>query len=452
MRIALVACILFLPTLAYAQSEPVQEVGLCQLRQHAAEFDHKVVRVRGTVDLAFENFTLYDPECSDWKPTAVWLTFGGDVSDIATYCCGDHSREPGHVFEIDNRPVPLVKDAAYEEFNKLVSASRNRMPNGEPCLNDCHFYRVSATLTGLFLAEKDTAHQHIGYGHLGCCSLLVIQKVSDVSAVRTYVPLGVFNCEQSTWKPEREPDLESYTDCVTACDKKAKAALETVVAHWKDTTVSARGRIDQFGDSTGPNPIEHLNWISDDLLTSYAVVAERTNPPRFTVTREICRLNSGGPAASGLISCNEYSTKRWGWKHQRDYEQLMDKGDSAGAEKVLANWAEKRSSSGDQSWRTKPLPVAADAVLRRQIPAWGVAADPNLSAAKCEGPESVGDENYGFASCSWYSPDGMQRFGVVFLAKKTSTTSTASPWLLNSISARICHADPGLATANIQPK
>ena len=451
MRIALAACILLLPTLASAQSEPVQEVGLCQLRQHATEFDHKVVRVRGTVDLAFENFTLYDTECIDWKSTAVWLTFGGDVSGIATYCCGDHSREPGHFLEIDNRPIPLVKDAPYEQFHKLVYASRNRMPNGDPCLNDCHFYRVSATLTGLFLAERNTGNQHIGYGHLGCCSLLVIQKVSDVSAQRTPVPLGAFNCEQSTWEPKGAPEFENFASCSTSCDQKAETALEVVAAHWNDNVAIAKGRTDRFGDITGPRPIEHLNWFSGDLLTSYAIVADRSMPRRFSVTRESCRSMSPQASGSPKISCDEYAAGEWDTAHRRDYEQLIDKDDYTAAENMLAAWDEAQSSHGDQSWRAKALPLAADAVLRRQLRRWGIAADPNLSSVKCSGPESLDVQRYGYASCSWYSQDGMQEFGVVFLAKRISGTSTASPWLLNSVSARICHADPSLATANVQP-
>ncbi len=82
LRLFLFPCCFLVVTPAFGQAQPVQEVSLCQLRQNAREFDHKLVKVRGTVDFEFEDFTLYDPQCKDAKATPVWLTFGGDVSDM----------------------------------------------------------------------------------------------------------------------------------------------------------------------------------------------------------------------------------------------------------------------------------------------------------------------------------------------------------------------------------
>src|SRR6185437_3487200 len=138
--LSLLAFVIICRPALFAAVQPGQDVNLCELRQHAADFDHKLVRVRGTADLAFESFVFYNPACKETKSTSVWLTFGGDVSDIAVYCCGDHSREPGHSIQIDGQPVSMLKDTAFERFYKLLRASRNRMPNGEPCASDCRFY------------------------------------------------------------------------------------------------------------------------------------------------------------------------------------------------------------------------------------------------------------------------------------------------------------------------
>jgi hypothetical protein len=210
-----------------AESQTIQEISLCQLKQNAPEFDHKVVRVRGTASFGFEDFTLYDPHCTDHKGTAIWLTFGGDVSDIAIYCCGDHSREPGRNIRIEGESVSLLKDPAFDQFYKLLRASRNHMPNGERCTGDCHFYSVTATLTGLFLANTKGAFA--GYGHLGCCSLLVIERVTDVSAEQNAVPLGMFSCAKTEWDPPAEelPELNKYLECASESDEQKQVATQS---------------------------------------------------------------------------------------------------------------------------------------------------------------------------------------------------------------------------------
>ncbi|HXY78384.1 MAG TPA: hypothetical protein VEH47_06180 [Candidatus Acidoferrales bacterium] len=443
-----------LTAVAFAQPQPIPEVGLCQLREHASEFDHKVVTVRGTASLAFEDFTLYDPQCKDSKATTVWLTFGGDVSDVAVYCCGDHSREPGHDLRVDGQPVPLLKDAQYEQFYKLLRASRNRMPNGELCTSDCHFYRVTVTLTGLFLAEKNTKTEHTGYGHLGCCSLLIVEKVSDVTAEKTAVPLGTFDCESSVWKASSKdlPELDSYVRCASNCDARTEALIKRVAAHWNDSPVIANGNMNgTLRDATGPHPVDRLNWISDDLLTGYAMLAEETTPPELSVTRQACRQTGSTPASKLAISCDDYVTAGppWSSEQKQKFNELIEKSNFAVTEKMVADSAEKLSSQGEQSWRTKPLSAAANAILAREIGRWKIAADPNLRADKCTGPESLPDNTYENASCSWYSPDGTQEFSVDFLRKKDLALSAGSPWLLTNAHARICRFDPSLTAAII---
>ena len=452
--LAVLACTFLSPALGFAESQSVQDVTLCELRQHASEFNHKLVRVRGTADLAFETFVQYDPACKDANSTSVWLTFGGDVTDIAVYCCGDHSREPGRNIKIEGESVSLLKDPAFDQFYKLLRASRNRMPNGERCTGDCHLYSVTATLTGFFLAEKNTEKEHTGYGHLGCCSLLVIQQVTDLSAERRAVPAGAFACEKAQWEPlpDDVSQFKAYVDCPKNCDHEAEAAIARAASRWQDNLTIAKGRTERFGDATGAHPIEHLDWISDDLLTSYAIVAEKTNPPKYSVTREVCQSASVRYPALEAISCDDHATQAWSVDHQLKYEQLIVNKDHGKAEKMLVDWDEKRSRNGDQSWRSKPLAVAAHAILEREIMHWGIVTDSDLKADTCSEPAGLDDQQYWYASCSWYSPGGMQEFTVNLLVrKKGHSTSQHSPWLLNSASARVCHADPSLATAIIHP-
>lgn len=437
---------------AFAAAQPVQDVSLCELRQHAADFDHKLVRVHGTTGLAFESFTLYGPDCKDTKSTSVWLTFGGDVSDIAVYCCGDHSREPGQSFQIDGQAVPMLKDAAFEQFYRLLRASRNRMPDGEPCTGDCHFYKVSATLTGVFLAEKDTANEHVGYGHLGCCSLLVIKRVEEVAAERTMVPVGAFGCEKSEWEASSEevPELDAYLQCHSNCTGPEESLVRGVAHHWHDFVVFSNGSTNgSYSDHTGPHPIEHLNWLAGNMLIGYTILAEENNPAKLFVTRQVCHPAGKNESLSEAISCDEYVTARpWNRERKQRFDKLIGESKYGIAEDMVAHSAEQLSSQGDQSWRKQSLPDAAHVLLLRQLDHWGVEPDSNLRTTRCADPQSFPDSHYLYAGCSWYSPDGMQEFSVDMM-RTDPLGSSASPWLFKGANGRVCHSDPSLTTANV---
>ena len=438
----------------FAAAQTVQDVSLCELRQHGADFDHKLVRVRGTADLAFESFVLYNPECKKTNSTPVWLTFGGDVSDIAVYCCGDHSRRPGHNIQIDGQPVSMLKDAAFEQFYKLARASRNRMPDGEPCASDCHFYKVSATLTGLFLAEKNTANEHVGYGHLGCCGLLVIERVEEVAAEQTSVPVGAFGCEKSEWKATAKevPELDAYLQCFSNCNKQTESLIRRVAAHWSDSLAFSSGRTNgSYSDHTGPQPVEHLNWMSDDMLTRYAILAEEADPAQLSVTRQVCHPTGAKEPLKHPISCDDYVTPpSQNRKRKQTFDKLVSESKYGLAEDMIAHSAEQLSSQGDQSWQKQSLPDAARVLLRRQLEHWELEPDSNLSAAGCAAPQSLPDGHYLYARCSWYSPDGMKEFSVDMMRRKTaSLSSSRSPWLFKGADGRVCHSDPRLTTANV---
>lgn len=315
------------------------------------------------------------------------------------------------------------------------------------------FLRSLRDVDRLFLAEKDTGKEHIGYGHLGCCSLLVIEQVSDVSAKRTPVPIGTLECQSSMWTPTAAdlPESNSYVRFEAYCEVPGRSLMDRVAAHWGDIAVAvSRGIMDgPFTDSSGHHPIDHFNWTSDDLLTSYAMIAEKTSPPKFSVTREVCQPAAPPPTVNQGISCEDYATSTsWSPDKQREFDRSIDKDEYTRAEKMRVDSAEELSSKGAQSWRTKPLSVAAHEIVLREIPRWGISVDPELRAGKCSGPDSLDIEQYSYASCSWYSPDGMQEFSVTLLQRKKDAAH--APWLLNSANARICHFDTSLNTANIQ--
>ena len=150
----------------------IADAPLCEVAVKPDAFNHKRLRLAGIVTQEFENFTIADPSCSDTQNAAgIWLTFGGRVSPGVIYCCpgeGDRRRRPRDLI-VDGLTIPLVEDATLLRFVRLL---RN---NDE--------FAGRTTLVGTFFAgqESEAAPNWRGYGHMGCCALLVIEQVEQIA-------------------------------------------------------------------------------------------------------------------------------------------------------------------------------------------------------------------------------------------------------------------------------
>ena len=142
----------------------------CDLAANPAAFDHELIRITAFVSHGFENFTLSDPSCSEQREHfQVWLTYGGKTQSSTVYCCpGEDGREPrSRPLTVEDIQVPLQTDQTFEQFTNLLKAETDTT--------------ARATLVGRFFAGgketgKDSTYWR-GYGHMGCCSLFVIQSV-----------------------------------------------------------------------------------------------------------------------------------------------------------------------------------------------------------------------------------------------------------------------------------
>jgi hypothetical protein len=152
------------------QRSPVSPrvVTVCELSRTPDAWNHVVVRVTGTATREFESFALADAACDETKDsTSIWLTYGGRVSPGSIYCCpgeGDRSPRPQPLV-LEGLKLPLVEDAMFRRFRTLM----NREPRGG----------ARVTLIGRFFAG-DASQPMRGFGHFGCCSLLVIERVTHV--------------------------------------------------------------------------------------------------------------------------------------------------------------------------------------------------------------------------------------------------------------------------------
>jgi hypothetical protein len=295
----LASCIVVMAAAAFAQasvpSTPPATVAFCDLLANPRVFDGQWIQVHGRISLAFEDFTLWEPGCDKPLARSIWLEYGGDEETPTKYCCGDHSRSKGKDISIRGQTIPLVRDAQMQEFIQKVQARRTRQANGQPCAGSlCNLYNVSATLIGLFLAApEDPKGGSKGYGHLGCCHLFVIHRVSDVVAERTPVPLDSvsFTCTTQTWQAEMPADAALRDPRVT----NRRFLAQQMRKHGDGELVDIMQNT--ISKDAGLNGT--LEWTSPDLQTIYAAspprrnsrqqkAANRSGPAFMTITRERC--------------------------------------------------------------------------------------------------------------------------------------------------------------------
>ncbi len=157
------------PSSPRALPEP-RTVTYCELAKDPAAFNHELIRITGFVTHGFEDFQLAEPVCPPLAHEfSLWLMYGGKVESGTIYCCpgeGDE-RTRRKTLRIEGIEVPLATDAVFRRFRALLKK--------EPDTT------VRATLVGYFFSgtKQDFGEGPWwgGAGHLGCCSLLAIQRV-----------------------------------------------------------------------------------------------------------------------------------------------------------------------------------------------------------------------------------------------------------------------------------
>lgn len=151
--------------------QAAEKVSVCALQADPGAYNHKMIDVRAVASHGFEDFTLSDPRCE--RPLGIWLEYGGLVNSETVYCCGVKATTPRAVpLVVEGIATRLIDDTPFRRFDAQV-----RSPG------DVSF---RAHLIGRFFAglKQHTPNGDFwgGYGHLGCCSLLVIQQVLAVEA------------------------------------------------------------------------------------------------------------------------------------------------------------------------------------------------------------------------------------------------------------------------------
>jgi hypothetical protein len=148
-----------------------EEVTVCQLRADPNKYNRKLVKVTGFISHGFEDFGLFDPLCS--AQFGLWVDYGGTKESNTMYCCGvvPGSSRP-EVISVEGIKIPLVDDDRFKEFDGMIKKQYDVI--------------MHATIVGRFFAGEKVSNPKgeswIGYGHLGCCALMMIQQVVSVDA------------------------------------------------------------------------------------------------------------------------------------------------------------------------------------------------------------------------------------------------------------------------------
>jgi hypothetical protein len=171
--IGIIITVGFIPGLSSVQRQSTEpeNLSLCQLKSDPAKYNHKLIKVTGFIAHGFEDFSISDPDCPTWL--GVWLEYGGTRASGTVYCCGvPATRTRPKPLLVEKIPISLVDDELFRKFDKLLQ----RQPDSV----------VHATIVGRFFAGEQVKYpagvSWGGYGHMGCCSLLVIQQVISVDS------------------------------------------------------------------------------------------------------------------------------------------------------------------------------------------------------------------------------------------------------------------------------
>ena len=245
-------------------------VGLCELTKNPAQYAGKRVEVHGQVTQGFENFTIVDERCPSID-NAIWLSYGDQKEHV------DYEQRSAA------QQIPrtgFARDRESERFEGLLQAFRPFAPDGQLCGVSCSYYTVSATITGWFITGKHHGKGLGGLGHMGCCYLLVMERVSGVTGKRTGVPYGgLYTCKTDQWNLSKAElaDLSKSSIPQASGDWRSRRLefFYKVAAHWHDPEPTG-GHVGMVTNS----------WSSSDLLRQYYF---RNDNEGAAVFRQVCR-------------------------------------------------------------------------------------------------------------------------------------------------------------------
>ena len=428
----LVTCSTFGSVSLYSAQSAQSVYSPCDLLENPAKFDSQTIQVRGKISQNFEDFTFATEGCRK-QMRGIWLAYGGDEPTPITSLVNDRERTPGSVLKVNGRPIPLERTPDLQLMKQRLAAQRLGATEGL-IYHSAPLYDITATLTGVFFAAPDSTPQvERGYGHLSCCHLFAIEKVSDVDAQRNSIPAGGrFDCttekrqigaaEAVRLAAEIRP-CEPFQDChgVTPPELVEVPGIYGENVDWSLGT---------YGSGMTEIP-QGTVWRSDNLLESYSLDFKHQNSREKSgpiigaeASRRVCKSLSPPYPRTTTIVCRSLSAT---------FEDSTI---------TAANFRDEPRVRGE-SWRCEPAPTAtrtalADAArrLKLQLPddlhfdnCGGRWADKESQSIWCSAEDQNGMLQ--FAIC-------LKRYGFLRHGKSWDTV----PWVLVGSDGTACSAVP----------
>lgn len=169
------------------------DVNVCDVLKHPANYDGKIVRMKGVVFSGLDSFAIKDVsgECG-FPVDAIWLEYPQGTKAKAGPAEVIHIQ-PAHNFAGSGKEparAAVTLDAKSKDFKQFDSLLAQPHKSDAMCLG-CARYEVTATLTGRLDAVTDAALQRnsagkiVGFGGFGNLNQyparLVLASVSDVA-------------------------------------------------------------------------------------------------------------------------------------------------------------------------------------------------------------------------------------------------------------------------------
>jgi hypothetical protein len=171
------------------------DVKVCDVVKNPAQFDGKIVRIKGTVVAGFDEFVVKDaigPNCG-FQVNAIWLSYPQGAkakSGPWAIVTVQPARNFAGSYQAPSRaPVTLEKSKEFKQFDSLLAQANDKV--GGMCLG-CARNEVTATLVGRLDAvadaslKRDGSGKIVGLGGFGNMNAyparLVLQSVSDVTS------------------------------------------------------------------------------------------------------------------------------------------------------------------------------------------------------------------------------------------------------------------------------
>jgi hypothetical protein len=369
------------------------DVSVCELVRDPIRYDGKRVRVAASVNHEFENVTLDEGTCGlPENARSIWVRYEA---------LRMHSVGSGY---------PAGSRGPATTFVQKLEAVRLRSPNSAGCSGRaCYLYDVSGTLTGVFRAATGSFgdENSTGFGHMGCCHLLVVDGVESMTATRTATPAGgTFSCRTDTYT--LPPDLAATWRAHVERSEFDGAHHETAIA------ATARAVDEPWQNVRGlwsywlsDGRSSHATWISDDLQVTLTVRVEKESADgggAVTVARERCQPIAPPLPADTEVTCRTFQ-----------YGSFIPGQEPSGA------------------------PSRSGAVGEAALLLLSALADQGLLPRLAAVPlhcSNVGDlPGFSFASCVGASPDGLQGVNAAF---RRRTDDSLRTWVTSRATVALC--------------